>query len=64
MRLFPVLVYVVLAAGAAYGWGERGHQTVNHAAVQTREFVRLGGLTVPLGLLASTVGLWLALHVV
>ena len=28
------------------------------------EFVRLGGLTVPLGLLASTVGLWLALHVV
>ena len=35
MRLFPVLICVVLAAGTAYGWGERGHQTVNHAAVQT-----------------------------
>ncbi len=34
MRLFPILI-CVLAAGTAYGWGERGHQTVNHAAVQT-----------------------------
>jgi arsenical pump membrane protein len=34
------------------------------AAVDIREFVRLGVLTVPLGLLAGTVALWLALHVV
>ncbi len=34
------------------------------AAVASAEFVRLGALTVPPALLLSTVGLWLALHVV
>jgi hypothetical protein len=34
------------------------------AAVDIWEFVRLGVLTVPLGLLMCTVALWLARHVV
>jgi arsenical pump membrane protein len=32
-------------------------------AVDTAEFLKLGALTVPVSLVASTVGLWLALQV-